>query len=360
MSDSGAGSAWRRFVSSPGNGYTIELRAKISYRSTNYDYAMALSTSDGSNCDMCLTFTESNISWNGASITNMNTAGAYHTYRIAKIPDENRFVLWCDGTLVRSNLGDALPSNDGLNRLLFGAIGGKYGGRAEISYLRFTKGAYAPVAAERSSVEFEHKYDMAGSDARFLPDGDGQDWTCTANGGTASLSGGVLSVDQPQGATRYYRTVGAMGQSVAASTPFTFEMKARIGSAWQNTDGRVLNVLCGTPRTSFNLFVGTGSVQWYTGNDYVRIHTGDNTDGMHVFRVAYEGEGTKFAVWRDGEKIGEGLASFRNGADFNYVRFGVASSSSHGGAFEVDYVRWTTDGAYAPGEPRPGLVIFVR
>ena len=46
--------------------------------------------------------------------------------------------------------------------------------------------------------------------------------------------------------------------------------------------------------------------------------------------------------------------------DFNYARFGTASQTSHGGSFEVDYVRWTTDGVFAPFIPPKGTYLLVR
>ena len=44
----------------------------------------------------------------------------------------------------------------------------------------------------------------------------------------------------------------------------------------------------------------------------------------------------------------------------NLLRFGVTSTSTHGGSFEVDYVRWTTDGAWQYRDAPKGLVLYVR
>ncbi len=356
-SASGAGSVWQRLAPAAGEGYTIELRMKLNYQSADVTYAMALTASDGSPCDMCLCFKKNALTWyDSLTITNMLTTDVYHTYRIAKIPNESRFVLWCDGVLVKDDLGDAFPSSNGLNRFLLGAIGGAYGCGTYCSYLRFTKGAYAPKRGGKDSSEFAHKYEMDSSDTRFSPTGTTSDWTLgSGESGLAALANGVLSVDQPSGKMRYYETVGSMDSSVSASSPFTLETRVRIGNAW-GTAGRVLNVYCGAPRFTANFFIGENSVAWSSG--YTVIHTGDNTDGMHVFRVTYEGDRADgFTLWRDGEKIGENLAG---AAAYNHARFGVASTSSHGGSFWVDYIRWTTDGAYEPFEPPPAFVVVVR
>ena len=356
QTDSDAGSAWRRFVQAAGEGYTIELRMKLNYKSTAATYAMALSASDGSNCDMCLGFKDNGLTWNETSITNMATTDVFHTYRVAKIPNEARFVLWCDGVLVRDNLGDALV-NDGLNRLLLGAIGGKYGGRTNCSYLRFTKGAYAPKRGGKDSSEFAHRYEMDSSDTRFSPTGNASDWTLgSGESGSAALVNGILSIDQPRRIMRYYATVDPMDSSISASSPFTLETRVRMGNAWDETAGRVLSFYCGTPRFTAQFFIGTNTVSW--SSSYTVLHTGDNTDKMHVFRVTYEGDRQDgFTLWRDGEKVGENLTGT---TAYNHARFGIASTSTHGGSFEMDYIRWTTDGVYEPFVPSPAFVLILR
>ena len=339
------------------DGYTIELRMKLNYMSTGASYALALSASDGSGCDMCLNFQPDKLTWYGTLITNFVTTGSFHTYRIAKIPREPRFALWCDGVLVKDNLGDAFPANADLNRLLLGAIGGAYGGGAYFCYMRFTKGAYAPKVLAQDSSEFAHKYEMDSADTRFSPTATASDWTLgSGETGEAVLSDGVFSVEQPFKKMRYYATKESMDPSVTASSPFTFEIKARVHDAWQDTAGRVLNIYCGTPRFSANFFVATNSVVWSSA--YIVIHQGDNTDKMHVFRVTYDGDRQDgFTLWRDGEKIAENLSG---AGAYNQARFGIVSTSSHGGSFDVDYVRWTTDGVFAPYIPPMSTLMIFR
>ena len=88
------------------------------------------------------------------------------------------------------------------------------------------------------------------------------------------------------------------------------------------------------------------------------IHSGDDyTDKMHVFRVT-QCAGV-FNLWCDGVKIGETLADFSNGSAYNYARFGVVSTSN-GGSYEIDYIRWTTDGAFIPFVPPKGTTIMFK
>lgn len=352
--DSGAGSVWRKFAPASGEGYTIELRMKVTGQITTT--AVALNASYGE-YDALLNFKTNSLSW-GSFEMSFNTTDAFHIYRIAKIPNENRFVLWCDGKLVADNLTDAMPSNTGLNRLILGAIGGAYGGTIDVSYLRFTKGAYAPARTSlkplaADSSEFSHKYEMDSSDGRFEPRKDGTDWTHNVvGGGTVTLSDGILSVVQPSGAPRYYTTKSGLDSSVTASSPFTLEIKALVSDRWFENIDKVLFVSGGTPRANCSFFIGENSVQY--GSSV--LDTSDNTDRMHVFRIAYEGEGKNgVTMWRDGKKIG---ANLQCSSAANYARFGIASGTSHGGSFYVDYIRWTTAGVFVP--PKSGMMIIVR
>ena len=44
----------------------------------------------------------------------------------------------------------------------------------------------------------------------------------------------------------------------------------------------------------------------------------------------------------------------------NLLRWGVTSSTTVGGSFDVDYVRWTTDGAWDYKGPPEAFVMTVR
>ena len=67
-------------------------------------------------------------------------------------------------------------------------------------------------------------------------------------------------------------------------------------------------------------------------------------------------------------KIGECLVDCTNFYNFSnnalgIVRFGVASSgnnATHGGSFDIDYIRWDTTGAYDWKNPRKGMKVVIR
>ena len=353
------GCVWRKYAARSTTGYTIEVRMRVVSPVQGKPFAAALTSAEGSNCDLMLTLTDKSLIWgndSNARIAYFATTNAFHTYRVAKLPSENRFVLWCDGNLVTNSLNDAI-FNNGLNRLVLGAVGANFRSLTEVDYLRFTKGAYAPQQPMMDSAQFAHKYEMNSLDEGFSPDESTAAWTLTSPDGTAAMENGVLSVDMPRGVMRYWRTAGPMDESVVLGSSFTFESRLRIKESW-NANGPALNVLAGVPGAVCLFYIGEHNVQWRTGAVMETIHMGDDyTDKMHVFRVTYCAG--VFTLWCDGVKIGENLGIFDSGSSYNYVRLGVVSTSN-GGSYEIDYIRWTADGAFIPFVPPKGTAIMFK
>ncbi|MBR2839170.1 MAG: helix-turn-helix transcriptional regulator [Kiritimatiellae bacterium] len=100
----------------------------------------------------------------------------------------------------------------------------------------------------------------------------------------------------------------------------------------------------------------------WDGNERAELilHEGDNSSKKHVFRIAYTGDGNDsrgsggFVLWRDGEPVAENVPAFRMGSGGNNAVFGMGSRA-YGGSFDMDYIRWTTDGVFAPPDPQPPL-----
>lgn len=350
------GGVWRSYAPSAAEGYTVEVRMRVVSQSSNY-YAAGLTTSEGSGCDSLLFFTTEALGWNDNAFASFATTNYFHTYRMAKIPGQGQFALWCDDNLVTNGLNDAMSHSD-LNRFIFGAIGGYYRSVVDVDYIRFTKGAYAPKPSRgMDSAQFPHRYEMDLSDTRFSPTGNATDWEhFQGASGTSILSDGILSVDQPKGVMRYWQTYGAMDETVVRGSSFTFEVRLQLKEAWEGTtQDDVINFSIGTPGAGCVFNLGKNRVGWRVGQLLDTVYGGDNTDKMHVFRVT-QCAGV-LTLWRDGVKIGENLPRYNSESR---IRFGIASASSHGGSFDVDYIRWTTEGAFQPYVPPPGLKIVVR
>ena len=367
-----------------GTGYTVETRLKVTVSSGSYG-ALVLNASTGdSSVNSWLVFTTNSVSWGHAAPTASNTitnfdATAWHTYRIVREPGTTVHSVWIDGTLAADNLASGISAS--INRLVLGSASSNYVGKAQVAYLRFHKGAYAPLDPDdktrcKASTDFPHQYEMTVNDARFAASGNaktsGTEWTASVGATPTATLNGILSMNPNGKNTAYWATKDGIWKNVVTpETAYTVDFRAKINSC--NIDGidRTLNFLTGTTGPIGSLYVGTNSVSWCLSSSgtgtYVTLDTGDNTGTMHVFRIAYSGGGRHaFTIWRDGVKIGENLVdctnfyAYQGGSALAIVRFGVVSTSTHGGAFDIDYIRWDTTGAYDWKDPPQAFVISIR
>ena len=380
-----AGDGWRKLgattAANGGTGYSVEVRLKVT-ESTGTKGALVLNASTGdSSVNSWLVFKDGKLAWghnkNVADIADID--GGWHTYRLVREPGTTVHSVWMDGVLVGSNLSSGIDAS--INRLLLGAANSDYAGKAEVMWLRFDKGAYAPPdpndkSRRKASTDFAHQYEMAANDARFAASGNattsGTEWTASVGNAPTVTLNGILSMNPNGKNTAYWATKDGIWKDVVTpDTSYTVDFRARINSC--NIDGidRTLNFMTGTTGPVGSLYVGTNSVSWCLSSSgagtYVTLDTGDNTDAMHLFRIAYSGGGRHaFTVWRDGVKIGENLVdctnffAYQSGSVLAIVRFGVVSTSTHGGSFDIDYVRWDTTGAWEWKDPPKGFVMVVR
>lgn len=365
-----AGGVWRKMNATTGadggTGYTVEVRLKVT-ESTGSKGALLLNASTGdSGVNSWLVFKTDQISWghnkNVTVLTNMN-ATTWHNYRIVREPGTTVHSVWIDGILVHNNLSSGIDAS--VNRLFLGAANGDYAGKANVAWLRFDKGAYAPVdqkANRLDSTEFDVKYEMTAND-NIPTSASTTDWTISGASGATIVKNGILSVT-PNGKQPYWLSTDARWKNVVgADTAFTVEFAVQPKSCTVNTD-RTMQFAVGSSRATCFFYIGMSHVYWqHTGsiaND-ILLDSSDNSDKMHKFRIAYDGKSTHgFTVWRDDVKIGESLIGNQswNGANFSFVRFGTPGGNQ-GGAFDIDYVRWKIGGVYTP-DTRKGMMVIVK
>lgn len=362
QSANGSAGVWDRYGVTAATGFTVEARISVrDHPSGQYAICLAASIPD-SGSEAFLGFQVGNdgvlyVWWGGTSLTNMVNTTDFHTWRIARAANSTTYSVWCDGILVGENLGSAGQYGWGL---LLGCASSAWKGASHVSHLRFTKGGYAPMVEGRNSADFEHKYEMDAADARLSATASTSDWTLAGGAnGTAALSDGTLFAYVPQGTTRFWMS-GPLDSAIADSSPFTLEAKLRVHDSWYN-DGKVLMFRAGTPREYCYLLIGKNDVRWMdSGNVEHIVHEGDNSDKMHVFRIAFTGDGDTgvggFTLWRDGEMVSDAIKAFETGSGGNCALLGVGSRA-YGGSFDVDYIRWTTAGVFAPYVPPHGTVV---
>ena len=380
--DSGtAGDAWHNLSATTakdgGSGYTIEVRMKVTESSGTIG-AISLNASTGdSEVDAWLDLTTDTVYWGynrGSVITNFDVS-VWHDYRIVREHGKTVHSVYIDGVLAGDNYGDGFTLAK-INRILLGGANNNYKGKAQIAWLRFTKGAYAPVdekahvkANWMRSDEFDIKYEMDDGDTVGATAGTTSDWKTTIDnrGGGVSKADGILSV-VTSGYPAYWDTTDTAWKNlVDKNTPYTVEFNIKVDAA--DSEDRAINLMTGSNGAVGNLFVGANSVQWspdMTKNKetFVTLDTSDNTDKFHTFRIAYDGASRHgFTVWRDGVAIGEYLVDCINYYNFSgnalgIVRFGKAGGFNDG-SFAVNYIRWKIGGVYTP-DTRRGMKVVIR
>lgn len=382
-----AGDAWRTLNATSatgGTGYTIETLLKIDSQSSGVSYVMTLqaSTWDTSMYNASLNFATNVIYWGSTVLTNLD-ATLWHTYRVVREggAEANKFSVYVDGALVKDGLGNGISAD--IKRVLLGSPGSGHKGKATVAYLRFTKGAYAPPAAltgkaaKKWSGEFPVQYEMNAGDTRFVgkPAG-GTDWTGSVDNNATVSQTGVLSVTLPQGKLAWWKVNDSIwSANVGADTAYTLEFKTKITGKWNlpSVGDRVIQFICGNPRDAAVFYIGENSVIWEPNGaaTYTTINSADNTDAMHSFRLTYSGASQSeppyvYTLWRDDVVIGTNLKGstqynqYASAGFPNLIRWGVTSTTSHGGSFDVDYLRWTTDGAWDYADPPGAFTIIFR
>ena len=371
------GDIWRKMGATAGEGgtgYTVEVRLKVT-ESTGSIGAMLLNASTGdSSINSWLVFRTDSLYWGNATDRKIMDidATAWHNYRIVREPGSLFHSVYVDGVLIVDDLPNGISAS--VNRIIMGSTGSAYKGKAQVAYLRFDKGAYAPLTPNakvrrKASANFPVQYEMATDDTRISTTANASDWKIGGSGATITRAGGVLSVTHG-GKNAYWDTQDANWKSIVnADTPYTVEFRVRINTTTQSGADRAFNFMAGTDGPVGDLFIGTNSVQWCLSTSgsgtFVTLDTSDNTDSMHTFRIAYSGGGRHcFTVWRDGVKIGEDLVDCTNfygysGNALGIVRFGKGGGLNDG-SWELDYIRWDTTGAYDWKNPPTGLNIIFR
>ena len=372
------GDVWRVMNATAGEGgtgYTVEVRLKVT-ESTGSIGAMLLNASTGdSDINSWLVFRTDSLYWGNATDRKLMDINAtvWHTYRIVRVSGSILHSVYVDGKLIRDDLPNGISAS--VNRIIMGSTGGSYKGKVQVAWLRFTKGAYAPVdekayvkANRMRSDEFDVKYEMNDGDNRISTSSNVSDWSISgASGATISKSDGVLSVN-PNGKNTFWTTTDdAWKNSVTAGTPYTIEFSAKINScALTGGNDRSLLFWAGSANAVGVLMVGVNHVYWQTTSamsDNILLDTSDNTDKMHRFRIVYDGSSRHgFSVWRDDVMIGHDLvdttAYYKKDGAFNFVRFGKPGGNNSG-SYDINYIRWKIGGVYPP-DTRKGMMVVIR
>jgi len=377
-----AGDAWIKMGATSatgGTGYTIETILKIDSSVSGATYVMNLqaSTDDSSIYNASLNFKTNGIYWGNTLLTNLD-ATVWHAYRIVRegSGEANKFSVYVDGILVKDGLGSGLSAN--INRVIIGSPGASdYKGKATVAYLRFCKGAYAPPKATKKwSGDFLVKYEMDAGDTRFVgATAGGTDWWGKIGTGAVVSQDGILSVTAEHADAWWRGSNAVWSASIGVDTAYTVEFKLKVNRRWSGTQSNrdlAFQLWAGNPRDEAVFYIGANNVYWEpNGIGSIRcLSSAINIGEWHTYRLTYSGASQSgqpyvYTLWLDDSIIGtalKGTTQYNStlSGDINFIRFGIPSSTTVGGSFDLDYLRWTTDGAWDYRDQPKGLIISFR
>ena len=167
----------------------------------------------------------------------------------------------------------------------------------------------------------------------------------TASGGALSYSTTAYS----SGGEWYYSNASTAGSAwmadIGADTSFTIEFGAKVTGGTGLLPG--FHFITDNSAERIWLNVAPDHVGYSMGSGELgTLNVADNSDDFHVFRLGFDAAIDKFQVWRDGVQIAADLPA-PGASQAQYLGFGDATSQGFGAA-EIDYIRWTPGGIYAP------------
>ena len=142
-------SVWHNYNVLSSDGFTIETKVKIITQAAGYSYVFALYGGAVDEVRGSLRIGGSKTGWTnspGTSVATLDTnsnSDVFHIFRMAFDPATGLFAAWRDGVELSSILTASYTSTGMM--FSFGDGSGLDRGTAEVDYVRFTKGAYAPI-----------------------------------------------------------------------------------------------------------------------------------------------------------------------------------------------------------------------
>ncbi len=218
---------------------------------------------------------------------------------------------------------------------------------------------------ERQTLQVRDSNDFEGGsyEADVLPDAASPQWAKEADGGVASASGGILSLQTDTSGILHYRSEGAPGGNFwdgNFDNGFTVEFRVWVEEVHDPEHGAGLfAVRNGGRGGQAQLQFRADSIRWWNGDTHpvwIMAEGEDHTAGYQTIRIVKMPGKNEWHVWRNGVLAGAHMRSVTT--TVNELIFGDTSDAQYSGKIHFDYVRWDNSGAYAPSEASaevPGL-----
>ena len=141
-------------------GFTVEFRAKVTSAVPDNQGAFAVlaqavgaSTTNHSFLNIGDDKTYWGEGGDAVALDNHDITDGFHVFRIAQAPGATTFHVWRDGILLSDSVGASFPFPAFINGTLsLGDFGSGQTGTAEIDWIRFTSGFFAPVPEPSTMV----------------------------------------------------------------------------------------------------------------------------------------------------------------------------------------------------------------
>ena len=340
-------SAWAAEVD-PDTSYTFETRLRVTDEGgSSPGFSIWLGNGVAAETAVVQVRTDQ-VMWgtNTQLLNEGDNSADFVTVRIAHDGATGLHTVWRNGIQIGTDLGttDIAVAN---NWIILVDFGGANEVAAEVDYVRWdATGAFEPQDGVDAST-FAHKllFDVDGE----LPsvEGAADGWQETAwNFGQApslSVSGGLLNFNSFSAAgtasgTPWIHMDGssAWESEVTGATSYTLEIAVRI----INDIGGMI-IWAGNGANRLILRVGTASI---SADGTGELDTSDNTGGLFLLRIAYDGDNSTYDVWRGGTLVGDDIAASAADGNNRLIFFDCCGSTAAEG--ELDYLRWTATGAF--------------
>jgi len=190
----------------------------------------------------------------------------------------------------------------------------------------------------------------------------------TSSGATSTVAGGFLNMDSAQAGSHYYASGAQDGVNSddiweqigpTLTSGYTIEFRARVNSQLGTVAAFTMNASALDANFGW-LMVGIDSLKWGPSGTTTPgiLDSQDNSD-WHVYRLVQREDFDTYDVWRDGVSVTgpSGIGYGYPNLAYTRLLFGDFVTSSAGGDYDIDYIRFTT-GAYAPA-PEPASCVLL-
>lgn len=210
----------------------------------------------------------------------------------------------------------------------------------------------AAVNNPRSSIFFPYKYEGGAitQDGSTASGFGNTGYTGSMTGSTLASNGDILSIATTGPGVLYLQN-STWNSQARQETGWTWEARLKIKNV-VSQGAFYFRVGDGQSGDLEEIFIWkTDRIKGYASDGWGLINT---TNDFHVYRIAQAPNSDLFNVWIDGALIREGVGTL-----IGQDHWWSDGSGSDGGAFDLDYMRWTP-GAYSPGNSSETLIEIVQ